>query len=204
MFYETSSNDHGLPRDPFKACVVPRPIGWITTVSADGVLNLAPFSYFNACGDAPPQVMYAPNGQHGEGGPKDSLKNVQETGEFVANIACWPQRESVRLTASHVPRATSEFDIAGLETAPSRLVAPPRVKAAPVHLECRLIETVSLLADDPTKPNDVVFGHVIGVHIDESVITDGRVDIAKLRPIARLGYAEYAVVDEAFTMQFPD
>jgi exonuclease SbcC len=99
VFYETARNDHGLPHDPFKSCVVPRPIGWITTIDNAGVLNLAPFSYFNACGDHPPQVMYAPSGSHAEGGAKDSLQNVQETGEFVASLATWEQREAMRLLA---------------------------------------------------------------------------------------------------------
>ena len=137
MFYETARNDHGLPHDPFKSCVVPRPIGWITTLDNAGLLNLAPFSYFNACGDHPPQVMYAPSGSHAEGGAKDSLHNVQETGEFVASLATWEQREAMRVSSSHVLRSVDEFALAGLETEPARLVRPPRVKGAPIHLECR-------------------------------------------------------------------
>ena len=135
--YETARNDHGLPHDPFKSCVVPRPIGWITTIDSAGVLNLAPFSYFNACGDHPPQVMYAPSGHHVEGGAKDSLHNVQETGEFVASLATWEQREAMRVSSSHVVRSVDEFALAGLESEPARLVRPPRVKGAPIHLECR-------------------------------------------------------------------
>ena len=145
MFYETARNDHGLPHDPFKSCVVPRPIGWITTLDNAGLLNLAPFSYFNACGDHPPQVMYAPSGSHAEGGAKDSLHNVQETGEFVASLATWEQREAMRvISSSHVLRSVDEFALAGLETEPARLVCPPKVKGAPIHLECRLHKVIEV------------------------------------------------------------
>ena len=205
MFYETARNDHGLPHDPFKSCVVPRPIGWITTIDAAGGLNLAPFSYFNACGDHPPQVMYAPSGRHAEGGAKDSLHNVQETGEFVANLATWEQREAMRLSSSHVSRSVDEFALTGLETEPARLVRPPRVKGAPIHLECRLHKVIELLADEPQRfRNWIVLGRVVGVHIDDSIITEGRVDQSKFRPIARLGYADYTTVDSHFAMPFPD
>ena len=205
VFYETARNDHGLPHDPFKSCVVPRPIGWITTLDNAGLLNLAPFSYFNACGDHPPQVMYAPSGSHAEGGAKDSLHNVQETGEFVASLATWEQREAMRISSSHVLRSVDEFALAGLETEPARLVRPPRVKGAPIHLECRLHKVIELLADDPGRfRNWIVLGQVVGVHIDESIITDGRVDQSKFRPIARLGYADYTTVDSHFEMPFPD
>ena len=206
MFYETARNDHGLPHDPFKSCVVPRPIGWITTIDAAGGLNLAPFSYFNACGDHPPQVMYAPSGPHAaEGGAKDSLHNVQETGEFVANLATWEQREAMRLSSSGVPSSVDEFALTGLETEPARLVRPPRVKGAPIHLECRLHKVIELLADEPERfRNWLVLGEVVGVHIDDSIITDGRVDQSKFRPIARLGYADYTTVDSHFEMPFPD
>lgn len=204
MFYDTARNDHGLPHDPFKSCVVPRPIGWITTISNDGVLNLAPFSYFNACGDHPPQVMYAPTGQHVEGGAKDSLRNVQETGEFVANLATWELREAMRVSSTGVARNVDEFALAGLETEPAEMVRPPRVKGTPVHLECKLNQVVELLADDPSRfRNWIVLGHVVGIHIDDAIITDGLVDQSKFRPIARLGYAQYTSVDSTFEMPFP-
>ena len=205
MFYETARNDHGLPHDPFKSCVVPRPIGWITTIDKAGVLNLAPFSYFNACGDHPPQVMYAASGRHVEGGVKDSLQNVQETGEFVASLATWEQREAMRVSSTHVLRNVDEFALAGLETEPARLVRPPWVKGAPIHLECRLHRVFELMANDPARfRNWIVVGQVVGVHIDDSIITDGRVDQSKFRPIARLGYADYTTVDSHFEMPFPD
>lgn len=189
---------------PFKALVVPRPIGWISTMSAAGDINLAPFSFFNGVSDDPPCVMYCPNGTHRDGGPKDSLKNVQETGEFVFNLCNWELREKMNLTAEHLPRSVDEMAAAGLETAPCERVAPPRVAAAPAAFECRYIQTVDLPAGSGGSGSHVVLGQVIGIHIDESVIVDGIVDIGRLRPVARLGYMDYTVVDESFSMARPD
>lgn len=189
---------------PFKALVVPRPIGWITTISAAGVVNLAPFSFFNGVTDDPPCVMYCPNGTHPDGGPKDSLRNVQETGEFVFNLCNWDLREKMNLTAEHLPRDVDEMKAAGLEAVASEKVAPPRVAASPAAFECRYIQTVELPAGSRGAVNHVVIGEVIGIHIDDSVIVDGIIDIGLLRPVARLGYMDYAVVDEGFTMMRPD
>jgi len=189
---------------PFKALVVPRPIGWISTISAAGDVNLAPFSFFNGVTDDPPCVMYCPNGTHPEGGPKDSLKNVQETGEFVFNLCNWELREKMNLTAEHLPRSVDEMAAAGLEAAASEKVAPPRVAASPAAFECRYIQTVELPAGSRGKESHMVIGEVIGIHISDSVIVDGIVDIGLLRPVARLGYMDYAVVDESFTMMRPD
>lgn len=204
MFYETKDNKHGLAHDPFKSCVVPRPIGWITTVNADGVPNLAPFSFFNGVGDHPPQVMFAPVGLHRDGGAKDTLRNVELTGEFVANLVTWELREQMNQTSAAAARNVNEFELAGLATAPSRLVKPPRVKASPIHLECTYLKTVELLADRADYPNTAVFGKVVGIHISDDVITDGRVDMAKFKPVARLGYHDYTVAERVFTLAPPD
>jgi flavin reductase (DIM6/NTAB) family NADH-FMN oxidoreductase RutF len=147
--------------------------------------------------------MFAPNGQHPEGGPKDSLKNVAETGEFVVNIATWELREEMNLTSASYPRGVDEMAEAGLEATPSKLVRPPRVEASPVHFECRHVKSVELPADDPAEPNSVVFGQVVGIHISDDILTDGMVDMKKFKPIARLGYFDYAVVDTVFTMRRP-
>ncbi len=189
---------------PFKALVVPRPIGWISTVSTGGDINLAPFSFFNGVSDDPPCVMYCPNGSHPDGGPKDSLKNAEETGEFVFNLCNWDLREKMNLTAEHLPRNVDEMAAAGLEAAPSEKVAPPRVAAAPAAFECRYIQTVELPAGTGGRKSHIVIGEVIGIHIDESVIVDGIVDIGLLQPVARLGYMDYAVVREGFSMARPD
>jgi len=202
MFYRTTE-DHGLKFNPFKALVAPRPIGWISTISADGEVNLAPYSFFNGVSYTPPMVMFCANGSHPEGGDKDTLRNVHETGEFVCNMATWELREEMNTTSSSVARKVDEFDLAGLEREPAELVAPPRVKASPAHLECRHVHTTTLPSTMPGGANNIVIGEVLGVHIDESIIKDGMIDTGAMRPIARLGYFEYTVVDEVFTMPRP-
>lgn len=198
MFYETARNDHGLPHDPFKAIVAPRPIGWISSVSAKGEINLAPYSYFNGVSSQPPCVMFASEGR------KDSIANVAETGEFVCNLATWDLREQMNATSATLPRDVNEMEVAGLAAAPSRLVKPPRVAASPCALECRLVRIVSLGDDDPALADrHIVIGKVVGVHIDERFIKDGMLDTAAMRPIARCGYRNYAVVLDQFEMVRP-
>lgn len=204
MFYEPAKNDHGLPNNPFPSLIVPRPIGWITTLSKDGKVNLAPFSLFNGVGYTPPTVVVCPNGRGAGGGQKDTVVNIRDTGEFVANMATWELREQVSKTAATVPPDVNEMELAGLTPAPSRMVKPPRVAESPVALECKHIQTVELPSYDPALPLNAIFGVVVGVHIKDEVITDGRVDIAKIRPIARLGYMDYTVVDTIFEMAIPE
>ncbi len=201
MFYRPHE-PHGLPHNPFKSCVVPRPIGWITSYSPEGVLNLAPFSFFNAVSSDPPFVVIGVNGRQPHG-PKDTVTNIEATGEFVCNLATWDLREAMNKTSAPAPAEVDEMAYAGLSPEPSELVKPPRVAESPIHLECEHHQTVDLPSDDPEGRNATVFGRVVGIHIDESVLTDGLVDTAKLRPIARLGYMDYAVVDEVFTMMRP-
>lgn len=202
MFYETKDH-HGLKHNPFKSLIVPRPIGWVSSQDRDGIVNLAPYSYFNGVGSEPPTVMFASEGTHIEDGFKDSATNVQETGEFVCNLAIWELREQMNATSAQVARSVDEFELAGLTATPSRLVAPPRVKESPVHLECTHLKTVELPSNDPQRPNLVVFGRVVGIHIDDSIITDGMIDMDAFKPIARLGYMDYTLVDNVFTMRRP-
>lgn len=198
-----SGQPHGLPHSPFSALIVPRPIGWISTLSADGVANLSPYSFFNAVAYEPPQVMFSCSGQHVEGGPKDAVKNIQETGEFVVNLATWDLREAMSESSTPAPRSVDEFEAIGLEKEPAELVAPPRVKASPAHLECKLSQFVQLAKASDDATNILVIGEVLGIHIDESIMTDGLVDITKLKPVSRLGYLDYAVVEDCFTMRRP-
>jgi len=202
MFYETRDH-HGLKHNPFKSLIVPRPIGWVSSQDSAGVVNLAPYSYFNGVGSEPPTVMFASEGTHTEGDFKDSATNVRETGEFVCNLATWALREAMNATSAQVARSVDEFELAGLTPAPSRLVKPPRVKESPVHLECTHLKTVELPSNDPERPNLVVFGRVVGIHIDDSIIADGMIDMDVFKPIARLGYMDYTVVDKVFTMRRP-
>jgi flavin reductase (DIM6/NTAB) family NADH-FMN oxidoreductase RutF len=202
MFYETDKNDHGLRYNPLKACVAPRPIGWMTTLSAEGIVNLAPFSFFNLLSYDPPFVMFSAGTHEGDGGRKDSVANVQATGEFVYNMATWAQKDQMNQTALIIERGVDEMTAAGLEALPSRLVRPPRVKGSPVHFECRLHEVIRLPGRKPSSEHHLVIGRVIAVHIDDAALTaDGRVDLIKIRPIARLGYKDYASVDAMFQME---
>ena len=201
MFYEPDKDDHGLPFNPYKSIVVPRPIGWISTISSDGVENLAPYSQFNNLGYDPPYVMFSANSFPGTARRKDSVKNATDTGEFVVNMATYDLREAVNTTSQLVAREIDEAALAGLEMIPSRIVRPSRVAASPVHLECRFYGSWVLPGNSPDQVHHVVIGRVVGVHIRDDVLTrDGRLDVLKIRPIARLGYFDYTTVDSAFTM----
>ncbi len=198
MFFETQY-PCPLPSNPFKACVAPRPIGWISSLNAQGVVNLAPYSYFNAIADIPPMVMFA-SAFKADKTQKDTLRNVEATGEFVVNIATYPLREAINQSSVPLPYGVSETDNFCIETTPSQLVNPPRIKASPIHLECRYVKTVSLDFDGFQASAQMVIGHVVGIHIDDAVLVEGRVDTALLQRIARMGYYEYAVVRDAFNM----
>lgn len=202
MYYETDKNDHGLRYNPLKACVVPRPIGWLTTISAAGVVNLAPFSFFNVLSYDPPFVLFSSGSHEEDGGKKDTVVNVEATGEFVYNMATWVQREEMNQTALFVERGVDEMAAAGLEQLPSRLVRPPRVKGSPVHFECRLHHIITLPGHKPSSEHHVVIGRVVAVHIDDAALTaNGQLDVLKIRPIARLGYKDYTSVDSVFQME---
>lgn len=201
-FYETDQ-PHRLRHNPFKSLVAPRPIGWVSTISQAGKVNLAPFSFFNAVADQPPIVIIACNGSHQDGGAKDTLANIRETGEFVCNIATWELREQMNLSSADAPHGVDEMVLAGLAAAPSRLVKPPRVALAPAHLECVHLQTVELPTTRAGSANNTIFGRVVGVHISPDIIRDGMIDMTQFRPIARLGYNDYTVVREVFTMLRP-
>lgn len=203
MFYQPGKTPHGLPHDPFKSCVVPRPIGWISTVDTAGAANLAPFSQFQNITFDPPIVMFSSN-QNSSGKRKDSVANAEATGEFVWNMATYDLREAVNISAQEVDPGVDEFELAGLERAPSTLVKPPRVKASPIQFECVYLNTLRFPGNGPMGSVDVVFGRVVGIHIaDEALTSEGLVDIQKIRPIARLGYYDYTVVDDIFRMVIP-
>ena len=172
-----------MARDPLNAVVVPRPIGWISTLDAAGCVNLAPYSFFNVVACRPPQVMFAATTRHAHGGLKDSIANAQETGEFVVNLATWSLREQMNVSAVPALSDVDEFAYAGLRKAPAAVVKPPRVAESPVQLECVYTRTVALESDEAEGANTVVFGRVVGVHIDDRFIVDGAVDTLALAPI---------------------
>lgn len=203
MFYEPGKTQHGLPRDPFKSCVVPRPIGWISTVSRDGVHNLAPFSQFQNLTFDPPYVMFASN-QSTRGQRKDTVVNTEATGQFVWNMATYDLREAVNKSAEEVPPEVDEFELAGVTKAASHLVRPCRVAESPIHFECAYHQTIRLPGNGTMGTVDIVIGRVIGIHIKEDAIgPDGRIDVLKIRPIARLGYHDYTSVESTFQMVIP-
>ncbi len=200
IFYEPARRDRALlAHDPFKALVAPRPIGWISTMSRDGHINLAPYSFFNAFGEAPPMLAFS------SFGAKDSAAFAGELNEFVWNLVTWELREAMNETSAPLPRGQSEFERAGLGMAPSRLVAPPRVAASPCAMECKVVHQHRLTDIAGTPVNQwLVVGQVVGVHLDERFISDGIVETEGLRPVARCGGpSDYAVVERTFRMIRP-
>lgn len=193
----------GFKHSLYATLVTPRPIGWMSTVSAAGVINLAPFSFFNLIASDPLCCMYCVNGAHAAGGPKDSLANVREVGEFVFNLATYDLRQEMNLTAANSPRDVDEMAAAGLEAAECVSVRPPRVKASPIALECTVFDIVDLPSTERTR-NAMVMGRVNVVHIADEVIVDGMIDFTKVRALGRLGYNDYTVVDNIFEMRRPD
>lgn len=190
MFYQPDQG-HGLPHNPFKAIVAPRPIGWISSRSAAGD-NLAPYSFFNALADAPPQVMFA-------GDLADSVRNARETGGFAVNIVSQSAMESMNATSKALPRGQDEFTFAKVAKAECVTIDCPRVADAPATLECRLTHAVALLGHD----NWMIVGEVVGIHLRDDCIADGRFDFRTYHPVARMGYHDYAVVQDVVEMKRP-
>ena len=180
-FYEPSAG-HGLAHDPFNALVAPRPIGWISSRSRDGVLNLAPYSFFNAFNYTPPLVGFASVGY------KDSVRNIEETGEFGWNLATRPLAEAMNQSCAAVGPEVDEFQLAGLTPEPSRVIGVPRVKETPVSFECRVSQVLRLTGADGTETDTwMVFGEVVGVHIARHLLKDGVYQTADAEPILRGG-----------------
>jgi flavin reductase (DIM6/NTAB) family NADH-FMN oxidoreductase RutF len=200
MHYDAIDNRHGLVHDPLKALLVPRPIGWISTVSLSGLVNLAPYSFFNGVGEKPGYVVF------GSAGRKDNLRNIEETGEFTCSLATYDLRDQMNTTSAPVPYGENEFALAGLTMAASRYVKPPRVKESPAALECRHFQTIALPgAGRYQQSYHLVIGQVVGIYIDDRYITNGIVDTGAMLPIARLGYMDYAVVrpESIFSIERP-
>ena len=200
MFYKPENNDHGLKYAPFKSCVVPRAIGWLSTMSADGVSNLAPYSQFTNLTFDPPFVLVSIN-QTTAGQRKDTTRNIEETGEFVYNMVTYDLREAMNLTAAPLPPEGDEFEAAGLTKEPSETVRPFRVKESPIHLECKYHQTIRLPGEGMVGTSDIIIGRVTGVHVkDEFLTPEGKIDILRIKPLARLGYSDYTVVDNVLEM----
>ena len=194
MFLDPLSTP-GFKRSLFNSIVAPRPIGWISTLSAAGTSNLAPFSHFNLVSSAPAVVMFSCN-DPADRDEKDTLRNVKETGEFVTNLVTWDLREAMNRSSLDVPYGVDEFDLCGLTKAPSVKVRPPRIAASPASMECVLLNIIEIA---PVNAGDtrssVVFGRVVGLHLDEAFIdSNGRFDTARALPMTRLGGSQYSTV----------
>lgn len=202
MFYEPSKRNHGLPHDPLVAIVTPRPIGWISSINMKGDVNLAPFSFFNmVSGRHSPVVMFS---SESTDKTKDSVAYVRETKEFVCNLATYDLREAMNLTSPPYEMGVNEMEMAKLTPAPCNLVKVPRVAEAPCALECKLLRFVELESlEGKPVPATIVFGQIVGIHIDDRFIKNGRLDTAAMKPLARCGYNEYAYVEEVFAMDRP-
>lgn len=199
MFYHPKDG-HGLPHNPFNAVVTPRPIGWISTRGSDGRDNLAPYSFFNAVAYEPPQVMFAStSAKPDREGTKDSVGNIRETGVFTVNIVEYEMRDQMNQTSGPWERETDEFDLAGIEKAECTSITCARVAKAPAALECTLTQILQL----PGAANFAVFGEVTGVHLRDDCIVDGMFDVTKFNPLTRLGYRDYSVIREVFSLSRP-
>lgn len=197
MFYETAENRHGLAHDPFKAIVAPRPIGWIGTRSADGLRNLAPYSFFNAISDRPKLVMFSSMGH------KHSVANIEETGVFTTSLVGAELTQQMNISSAAVGADVDEFVLAGLTPGEGRLVAAPYVAEAYAVLECRMTEIIRPKTLSVPCESYVVFGEVVGIHIDEAAITNGRLDMSIVRPLARMGYMDYSEASSTFELFRP-
>ena len=204
MHYDPREGTRPLPFDPFKSCTVPRPIGWISTISKDGLPNLAPFSQWQNITYDPPIVMFSAD-QHVDGRRKDTVINAEETGYFVWNMATYDLRDAVNKSAQPVPRGVDEFQLAGVTKALSIEAPGPRVAESPCHFECKYLNTLRFRGRTKVSDADVVFGEVVRVHVNEAfVLPSGKLDILKIRPLARLGYYDYTTVTEVFEMRIPN
>lgn len=203
MHYSTKTDECPLPFDPFKSCTVPRPIGWISTISKSGQPNLAPFSQWQNITYDPPIVMFSAD-QHTDGRKKDTVINAEQTGYFVWNMATYDLREAVNKSAQPVPPGVDEFELAGVGKLPCIEAPGPRVAESPCHFECRYMTTLRFPGTTRVSDADVVFGEVIRVHIDETyLLPSGKLDILKIRPLARMGYYDYTSVTDLFEMRIP-
>ena len=199
MFYEPKKGSP-FKIDPFKSLVFPRPIGWISSINKNGVANLAPYSYFNAVADEPPQVMFCSNGSSTYAKYKDSLSNIFTTKEFVVNFATSTLRNQMNISSMDFKPDEDEFILSNLKKKKSRLVKAPSVKDSPVNLECKLVKTIKLKSN-LKKISTMVIGEVIGIYINNKFIKNNRVDSVSMRYIARMGYSEYTTISSKFNLK---
>jgi flavin reductase (DIM6/NTAB) family NADH-FMN oxidoreductase RutF len=200
MFYRPNIDDHGLPHNPFKAIVSPRPIGWISTLNKDGIANLAPYSFFNGIQDVPPMVMFSVSGaKAGSDDLKDSLVNIQDTKEFCVNIVSDALKNAMNITSEHYPHGIDEFEQAGLEKGVPQVIKAPFVAASPAVFECTLHDIIPLPGN-----GHMILGQVVCVHIQDEHLKNGILDVTSYAPLARLGYRDYTSVHDVFSLNRPE
>ena len=203
MFYEPKKNNHGLKKNPFKSCSVPRVIGWISTKNPDGTDDIAPYSQFTNLTFDPPLVLFSAN-QNVFGDRKNTVKNIERTGEFVYNMVTEDLAQAMNESSIASEDFMDKFEHCGLEKEESKLVDVARVKCSPIQYEIKYVQTIRLPGVDSLNTIDIIIGEVIGIHIDDKFITDeDKIDIVNIRPVARLGYFDFTVVDNSFTMDTP-
>lgn len=204
MFFPTGTHkENGLPFNPLKAIIAPRPIGWISSVSKNGIHNLAPYSFFNAISETPAMVAFSSSPS--ASGHKDSVKNIEEVGDFVVNIVSAALLDAMNITSASVAPNVSEFETAKLTPAKSQMVRSSYVAEAPCYLECKLWKILDLPTSDTGEHSKLVIGQVVGIGIEDAIVTsEGKIDVSRFKPAARLGYKDYAIIDNIFELGRPE
>ena len=201
MFYEVTEKNDWLTH--FKSLIVPRPIGWISSKNNDGQINLAPYSFFNAIATIPPMVVIGPGGYSKSGNNKDTLLNIKNNPEFVCNFVSWDVKDIMNESSYSFDNNESEIEKLNIETENSTMVSIPRVKLSPAHFECTLFKIIDLPSDSKGNPNHLIIGNIVGINISDKIIKNDRIDIGELKPISRMGYDEYALINTIFSMKRP-
>jgi len=201
MFYEVTEKNDWLTH--FKSLIVPRPIGWISSKNNDGQINLAPYSFFNAIATIPPMVVIGPGGYSKSGNNKDTLLNIKNNPEFVCNFVSWDVKDIMNESSYSFDNNESEIEKLNIETENSTMISIPRVKLSPAHFECTLFKIIDLPSDSKGNPNHLIIGNIIGINISDKIIKNDRIDIGELKPISRMGYDEYALINTIFSMKRP-
>ena len=201
MFYEVTDKNDWLTH--FKSLIIPRPIGWISSKNNNGQINLAPYSFFNAIATIPPMVVIGPGGYSKSGNNKDTLLNIKNNPEFVCNFVSWDVKDIMNESSYSFDNNESEIEKLNIETENSTMVSIPRVKLSPAHFECTLFKIIDLPSDSKGNPNHLIIGNIIGINISDKIIKNDRIDIGELKPISRMGYDEYALINTIFSMKRP-
>ena len=201
MFYEVTDKNDWLTH--FKSLIVPRPIGWVSSKNNNGQINLAPYSFFNAIATIPPMVVIGPGGYSKSGNNKDTLLNIKNNPEFVCNFVSWDVKDIMNESSYSFDNNESEIEKLNIETEDSTMVSIPRVKLSPAHFECTLFKIIDLPSDSKGNPNHLIIGNIIGINISDKIIKNDRIDIGELKPISRMGYDEYALINTIFSMKRP-